>query len=183
VTDEPASVRLLSCAQILQSTVTVRLLSGEAEVRSVASHRSYRKTIYLEMTQKGRSDIMPIPDIMLESLMAYAKHLRPNDRLFVKLSNSPWRRQDVLRIARTFGDQLGIQEATPRRLHNTVARQLRKNGAALDQVRNLLRHAKNEPPCDTMLRMDWNNAEKQLTNFIPSIRFHEERPYVEYSRL
>jgi Phage integrase family len=98
------------------------------------------KTIYLEMTKKGRSDIMPIPDIMMESLIAYAKHLGPNDRLFVKLSNSPWMRQDVLRIAKTFGNQLGIQEVTPRRLRNTVARQLRKNGATLDQVRNFLRH-------------------------------------------
>ena len=42
---------------------------------------------------------------------------------------------------------------------------------------------KNEPPCDTMLQTKWNSAGKQLTNFTPSIRFHEEIPYVKSSKL
>lgn len=98
------------------------------------------QTIRLVMPKAGRSQFIPIPPEMLEPLSRYVENLRWDDYLFIHPNGTPWERRNVHHATRALAESLGLRNVYPRRMRPTVAQELKKGGASLDEVREFLRH-------------------------------------------
>jgi integrase len=98
-----------------------------------------QENIRLIMPKAGHTQYIHIPSEMLAPLSRFIQHLKSDDFLFVHPNNTPWQRRDVYRVTGDFAESLGLHNVYPRRMRPTVAQELKKNGASLDDVREYLR--------------------------------------------
>ncbi|MBT3391615.1 MAG: site-specific integrase [Chloroflexi bacterium] len=97
--------------------------------------------IILEMTKGGMTQYVHIPEYLIEPLRKFTNYLSLDDNLFIKLNGNKWTRKDIHRVVKQYGEERGVKDIYPRRIRTTIARNLRENGASLDEAREFLRHS------------------------------------------
>jgi site-specific recombinase XerD len=93
------------------------------------------------MTKGGMTQYVHIPEYLIEPLRKFTNYLSLDDNLFIKLNGNKWTRKDIHRVVKQYGEERGVKDIYPRRIRTTIARNLRENGASLDEAREFLRHS------------------------------------------